>query len=200
MGGCEQLFSASVASPLSKTAWLFCRTITPLTLFIVLSPYVSSALGATPPVTTLHTWNYCTHVHTCTATAQPQAGRRPLTYLYFTLCLRGHHPLQHYTRLRECRSVGEPCCALPWRHCLTRCPTSCCTSVMRGLTPLRRHLCQSGVRSSAAEALLLISVCRSPGSGLLGRRTLYCVMRPPSKSAHAVPRGTELVPIVWTNA
>ena len=31
MGGCEQLFSASVASPLSKTAWLFSRTITPLT-------------------------------------------------------------------------------------------------------------------------------------------------------------------------
>ena len=30
MGGCEQLFSASVASPLSKTAWLFSRTITPL--------------------------------------------------------------------------------------------------------------------------------------------------------------------------
>ena len=30
MGGCEQLFSASVASPLSKTASLFSRTITPL--------------------------------------------------------------------------------------------------------------------------------------------------------------------------
>ena len=31
MGGCEQFFSASVASPLSKTASLFSRTITPLT-------------------------------------------------------------------------------------------------------------------------------------------------------------------------
>ena len=30
MGGCEQLFSASVASPLSKTATIFSRTITPL--------------------------------------------------------------------------------------------------------------------------------------------------------------------------
>jgi hypothetical protein len=50
----------------------------------------------------------------------------------------------------------------------------------------------------AAEALPASD--RSPGSGLLGRRILYCVMRPPSKSAHAVPRGTELVPMVWTNA
>ena len=31
MGGCEQLFSAGVASPLSKTATVFSRTITPLT-------------------------------------------------------------------------------------------------------------------------------------------------------------------------
>ena len=30
MGGCEQLFSASVASPLSKTVSIFSRTITPL--------------------------------------------------------------------------------------------------------------------------------------------------------------------------
>ena len=30
MGGCEQLFSAGVASPLSKTATVFSRTITPL--------------------------------------------------------------------------------------------------------------------------------------------------------------------------
>lgn len=58
------------------------------------------------------------------------------------------------------------------------------------------HLC--GLLINAAETLPASG--RSPGSGLLGRRILYCVMRPPSKSAHAVPRGTELVPMVWTNA